>query len=48
MSLREEKQLVLQELVNVMNNGLADEEKITSELLGELKEKIEELIKNDF
>ena len=48
MSLKEEKQLVLQELVNVMNNGLANEEKLTFELLGELKEKIEELMKNDF
>jgi hypothetical protein len=48
MNLKEEKQLVLQELVNVMNNGLTNEEKLTSELLGELKEKIEELIKNDF
>jgi hypothetical protein len=48
MNLKEEKQIVLQELVNVMNNGLTNEEKLTSELLGELKEKIEELIKNDF
>jgi hypothetical protein len=48
MSLKEEKQLVLQELVNVMNNGLANEEKLTSELLGELKGKIDELIKSDF
>jgi hypothetical protein len=48
MSLKEEKQLVLQELVNVMNNGLADEGKLTSELLEELKGKIEELMKSDF
>ncbi len=48
MSLKEEKQLVLQELVNVMNNGLADEEKLTSDMLKELKEKIEELMKSDF
>jgi hypothetical protein len=48
MSLKEEKHLVLQELINIMNQGLADEGKLTSELLIELKGKIDGMIEKDF
>lgn len=48
MSLKEEKQKVLQELVDIMNEGLADEEKLTGEMLRELKDKIEDMIIRDF
>jgi hypothetical protein len=47
MNLKEEKQLVFQELINIMNEGLSSED-LTSELLRELRDKIDEMIKNDF
>jgi hypothetical protein len=46
--MKEEKHLVYQELVNIMNDGLENEEKLTSEILQELKNKIEELMESDF
>jgi hypothetical protein len=46
--MKEEKHLVYQELVNIMNDGLENDEKLTSEILQELKNKIEELMENDF
>ena len=48
MSLKEEKQEVLKGLVSIMNEGLTNEDKLTYEMLKELKDKIEEMIKNDF
>jgi len=48
MNLKEEKQMVIQELIDIMNEGLSDEEQLTSELLRELKTKIDEMILNDF
>jgi len=42
-----EKQIVFQELINVMNKGLTSE-KLTSEVLKELKLKIENLLISDF
>lgn len=48
MSLKEEKQMALQELVNVMNEGLTNEEKLTGEMLRELRDKINEMIESDF
>jgi hypothetical protein len=47
MNLKEEKQLVFQELINIMNEGLSSED-LTSELLRELRDKIDEMILNDF
>jgi hypothetical protein len=47
MNLKEEKQLVFQELINIMNEGLSSED-LTSEVLKELRDKIDEMIKNDF
>ena len=46
--MKEEKHLVYQELINIMNDGLENDEKLTSEILQELKNKIEELMENDF
>jgi len=48
MTLKEEKHLVTQELINIINQGLTNEEKLTSDMLKELKGKIEELIESDF
>jgi hypothetical protein len=48
MSLREEKENVLWGLIFIMNEGLSDEDKLTGEMLRELREKVDELIKNDF
>jgi len=47
MNLKEEKQLVFQELINIMNEGLSSED-LTSEVLKELRDKIDEMVKNDF
>jgi hypothetical protein len=48
MELVDEKCMVFEQLVNIMNDGLANEEKLTSDVLKELKKKIEELIISDF
>ena len=48
MSLREEKQEALKELVNIMNEGLTNEDKLTGEMLRELRGKLDEIIENDF
>jgi len=48
MNLKEEKQMVIQELIDIMNEGLSDEEQLTSELLRELRDKIDKMILNDF
>ena len=48
MELVDEKCMVFEQLVNIMNDGLANEEKLTSDVLKELKKKIEELIMSDF
>ena len=48
MNLKEEKQITTQELIDIINEGLSDEEQLTSELLRELRDKIDEMILNDF
>ena len=45
--LTKEKQIVFQELINVMNKEFTSE-KLTSEVLKELKLKIENLLTSDF
>jgi len=47
MNLKEEKQLVFQELINIMNEGLSSED-LTSEVLKELRDKIDDLLMSDF
>ena len=47
MNLKEEKQLVFQELINIMNEGLSSEN-LTSEILRELRDKIDDLLMSDF
>lgn len=47
MNLKEEKQLVFQELINIMNEGLSSEN-LTSEILRELRDKINDLLMSDF
>jgi hypothetical protein len=42
-----EKQMVFQDLINIMNEGLSSED-LTSEVLNELKNKIEEILESDF
>ena len=42
-----EKQMVFQDLINIMNEGLSSEDS-TSEVLNELKSKIEEILESDF
>jgi hypothetical protein len=42
-----EKQMVFQDLIDIMNEGLSSEDS-TSEVLGELRDKISEILKNDF
>ena len=48
MSLREEKWKVSKELINTLIKDLDNEEKLTYEMLMELRDKINEMIKNDF
>lgn len=48
MSLKEEKWEVSKELINTIIKGLDDEGKLTGEMLKELKDKIDRMIKNDF
>ena len=48
MSLKEEKWKVSKELINTIIKGLDNEEKLTSEMLRELRSKIDEMIKSDF
>ena len=48
MELVDEKRMVFEQLINIMNDGLVNEEKLTSDVLKELKKKIEELIISDF
>ncbi len=48
MNLKEEKQIITQELIDIINEGLSNEEQLTSELLRELRDKIDEMILNDF
>ena len=47
MNLKEEKQLVFQELISIMNEGLSSED-LTSEVLKELRDKIDDLLMSDF
>jgi len=42
-----EKQMVFQDLINIMNEGLSSED-LTSEVLNKLKNKIEEILESDF
>ena len=48
MSLKEEKLNVFQELFKIVNEGLSNEDKLTGEMLRELKEKIDEINESDF
>jgi hypothetical protein len=48
MSLKEEKWKVSKELINTLIKDLDNEEKLTYEMLMELRDKINEMIKNDF
>lgn len=48
MSLKEEKWKVSKELINTLIKDLDNEEKLTYEMLIELRDKINEMIKNDF
>jgi len=48
MELVKEKEMVFQELVNIMNEGLENDEKLTHDILVELRDKINNLIENDF
>jgi hypothetical protein len=48
MELVKEKEMVLQELINIMNEGLENDTKLTHDILVELRDKINNLIENDF
>jgi hypothetical protein len=46
--LKQEKLTVYKDVITIMNNGLNNDRKLTSEILRELRFKIEELIVSDY
>tara|TARA_R110000824_G_C15205352_1_gene676107 strand:- start:70 stop:222 length:153 start_codon:yes stop_codon:yes gene_type:complete len=46
--LKQEKLTVYKDVINIMNDGLNNDRKLTSEILRELRFKIEQLIISDF
>jgi len=46
--LKQEKLIVYEDVITIMNDGLNNDRKLTSEILRELKFKIEQLIVSDY
>jgi len=46
--LKQEKLTVYKDVINIMNDGLNNDRKLTSEILRELRFKIEQLIVSDY
>ena len=47
-TLMEEKSTVIKELINYLHHAQYDRKTLTSTMLRELKDKIDEMLKNDF